>query len=153
MDAPHNAAEAAEQCTALSKLLEDRRDDAETFARLRDRFAAMYHEHQSYATLHDEVINLGSEDRRKAKVRTWPLPADAKQEGGRLCTAMGLEGVVPSTVGDLEWLRDRASSMADSWSAKAYDAKAELSSWQTVASMVKSEMELSGTPRLRAVGE
>lgn len=142
MDAPQNSHEAADQLAGLSKTLRDHRDHAGKHALLRDRFERLYRRESAKATLHDEVSDLSSADKRKAAVDEWRLGADVKHEGGQLCEAMGLAGTVPDTVGDLRWLRDRAASLADSWSAKAYDARTELEGWRTVASMARSEMEL-----------
>ncbi|MFA9446341.1 hypothetical protein [Egicoccus sp. AB-alg6-2] len=70
--------------------------------------------------------------------------------GAKLATSMGLDGTVPLTVGDLRWLRDRAASLADSHSAKAYDARALVGAWTVVASMAKHEIELGRIDRRAA---
>ena len=147
LTAPGNSHEAATQLDSLARQLHDARDVAEKHARLRDRFEQLYRATSAKALMHDQVRDLKSEDRRKAAVLDWSLTADDREEGAKLATAMGLDGTVPDTVGDLRWLRDRAASLADSYSAKAYDARQLVSAWTVVASMAKHEIELGNVGR------
>lgn len=139
---PQTSHDAAQQLDQLGTKLEDARTVAEKQAMLRDRFEQMYRRASAKALMHDEVRDLKSEDRRKAAVQDWPLTADERHDGSKLAETMGLPGTVPDTVSDLRWLRDRAGSLADSYSAKAYDARQLVSAWTVVASMAKFEREL-----------
>lgn len=148
--APTNAAEAADQLGDLGTKLEQARNVAEKHATLRDRFEQLYRQSSARALMHDEVIGLRSEDRRKAAVQDFSLSPEIREMGAKLAETMGLDGTAPMTVGDLRWLRDRAASLADSHSAKAYDARALVSAWTVVASMAKHEIELGRIDRRAA---
>lgn len=150
MPAPHTSHDAAEQLHRLGTDLDQARDLAETHARLRDRFEQMYRAASAFAGMHDEVIDLKSEDRRKHAVHGWPLRPSEREDGAKLAETMGLDGTVPDKVGDLRWLRDRAASLAESWSAKAYDRRARLSGWLVVAGMARAEMELAPPQQRRS---
>lgn len=143
LTSPQTSHEAATQLDHLGKRLDDARTIAEKHATLRDRFEQMYRKAAAKALMHDEVRDLRSEDRRKAAVQDWTLTADERSDAAKLAETMGLAGTVPDCVGDLRWLRDRAASLADSHSAKAYDARQLVSAWTVVASMAKHELELS----------
>lgn len=147
LTSPGNSHDAAQQLDGLGLKLERARDFAEKHATLRDRFEQLYRAASARALMHDEVLTLKSEDRRKAAVQDWPLTPDDREMGGKLATAMGLDGTVPLNVGDLRWLRDRAASLAESHAAKAYDARQMVSAWTVLASMAKFEAELARVGR------
>lgn len=142
LTSPDTSHDAATQLDGLARRLDESRTVAEVHARLRDRFEQLYRKSAARALMHDEVRDLRSEDRRKAAVQDWTLTAADREMGAKLATSMGLDGTVPDTVGDLRWLRDRAASLAESHSAKAYDARQVISAWTVVASMAKFEREL-----------
>lgn len=142
LTSPQTSHDAASQLDGLGQRLDDARNIAEKQAMLRDRFEQMYRKASAKALMRNEVRDLKSEDRRKAAVQDWTLEDDERHDAAKLAETMGLPGTVPDTIGDLRWLRDRAGSLADSYSAKAYDARQLVSAWTVVASMAKFEREL-----------
>lgn len=139
--APNNAAEAAEQLAHLVTQLLAARDHAKTYRNCRDKAEDLYRKRKHRALLEPELDGRNKEA-REASAHQWPQPADVRAEAEQVAEAMGLPGYTAATVDDLRWLRDRAEGLAEAASARAYDLRAALSGWQTVASMAKAEAEL-----------
>lgn len=150
MPAPAHAADAAEQLHQLQVELEQARTFARQYGSAADRAEHLYRRESAKAWMR---IDGRNKEERESAVHESRLGPDAQEDGRLVAEAMGLgEAQDVATVGELRWLRDRASRLADEWSATAYDRRNRVSAWMTVASMAKSEAELSGTPRLREVG-
>lgn len=140
-DAPNNAAEAADQLSHLVTQLLAARDHAKTYRNCRDKAETLYRGCKSRALI-DPTLDGRNQAERDARAHEWTLDGDRRAEAVAVAESMGLTGFVPETVGDLRWLRDRSEGLAESASARAYDLRAALSGWQTVASMAKAEAEL-----------
>ena len=139
-EAPHTAAEAADQLNDLAKMLADARSHAKKLRNCRDKMEQLYRTAKSRALI-DPTLDGKNQAERDANAHEWSLPGEVREEAARAAEAMGLEGTVPTTVGDLRWLRDRAEGLSEHWSATAYDRRHVLSGWLVVASMAKQEAE------------
>ena len=144
MPAPQCAADAAEQLHALQRELEQARTFARQYGTAADRAEHLYRRESAKAWMRIEGKNKEERDAAVHEARLLDLPGDGPEESGRLSEAMGLDGAPCETVGELRWLRDRATRLADQWSATAYDRRNRVSAWMTVASMAKTEAELGG---------
>lgn len=139
MSAPTNAHEAAVQLDVLQTKLEEARTFARKYGTAADRAEHLYRRESSKAAMQAEGRNA---EERAAQVHEWRLTGDALPESAAVAEAMGLGSDPCQTVGELRWLRDRAQRLADEWSATAYDRRARMGAWMTVASMAKSEAEM-----------
>lgn len=140
MNAPQTAAVAAEQLHELGKELDNRRTNAKQYRNCRDRMEHLYKRSRSRALI-DPTLDGKNAPEREARAHEWPLDGDTRVEAGKVAEAMGLGETVPTTVGELRWLRDRAEGLAESASAAAYDMRDRLKGWMVVASWAKSERD------------
>lgn len=140
-DAPNNAAEAADQLANLVNQLLTARENARIYRNCRDKAETLYRTTKSRALI-DPALDGRNQAERDARAHEWNVDGDRRAEAAQVSESMGLENFVPATVGELRWLRDRAEGLAEAASARAYDLRAALSGWQTVASMAKAEAEL-----------
>ena len=142
MPAPQCAADAAEQLHTLQRELEQARTFARQYGTAADRAEHLYRRESAKAGVQ---IDAPNERTYKDLIHEWELPGPARADAAEVAGAMGLgDGQVVETVGELRWLRDRATRLADQWSATAYDRRNRVSAWMTVASMAKTEAELGG---------
>ena len=150
IEAPHDAASAAAALDDLHTHLETARTFARQYGTAADRAEHLYRRESAKAWMKVDGRNA---DERAGRVHEWPLTDDALTDSAEVAEASGMSATPCRTVGELRWLRDRAVRLAEQWSATAYDRRALISAWMTVASMAKSEAELAGQgPRLREVG-
>lgn len=148
MDAPLNAAEAAGQLDDVWHDLWKAREAAAKHANVHAKAETLYRTCKSRALI--SGLDGRNQAERDAQAHEWPLTDQHRVEATQVAEAAGLDGWTPETIGDLRWLRDRAGGLAESWSAKAYDQRARISAWQTVASMAKAEAEMAPPERMGA---
>lgn len=140
--APHTSHDAAVAVEAMRRELDRRRTFAGKHANTRAKCKHLHKRERAKAHLQIEAPNA---EKREAQANEWPLSGDVKVEAAAVAEAMGMDGYVPQTVGDLEWMRERSESLAETWRDRAFDARKDIEMWVMVAAMSKQEAALGLT--------
>lgn len=136
--APQTSHEAAIARINLRDHVRGLRDHAKRVGKARADAEHLYKREQAKAYLQIDGSNA---EKRQGKAYEWPLPDAAKDAGLAIAQAGGLGDYMPTTVGEVRWMRDRLKVIEDHASAVAYDAKEEFDTFEEELRMVRQERD------------